>query len=60
VDRIEARLVREPPEGKIATVTLELILGGALDEDQRRRLHEVAARCPVHRTLTEGIRIVDG
>ncbi len=58
LDRIEARLTREPPEGRISTIALDLILGGDLDEEQRRRLHDVAERCPVHRTLTEGTRIV--
>lgn len=32
---------------------------GALSEDQRVRLHEIAQRCPVHRTLTGRIRIDD-
>ncbi len=35
----------------------ELELRGELDETQRQRLLEMAARCPVHRTLTEGVRI---
>lgn len=47
------KLNREPPQGKISAITLELILGGALDEEQKQRLREIAARCPVHRTLTE-------
>jgi putative redox protein len=58
LDRIEAQLVREPPQGNIATITLDLMLGGPLDDEQRQRLHAVAARCPVHRTLTETVRIV--
>ncbi len=36
----------------------EIALGGPLDEDQRRRLLEIAERCPVHRTLTSEIRII--
>ena len=31
---------------------------GALDAEQRRRLMEIADKCPVHRTLTSEIRIV--
>ena len=58
LDRIEARLTRQPAEGKIATITLELILGGDLDAEQTRRLRDIAGRCPVHRTLTETVRIV--
>jgi len=52
------RLEREPPQGKISTIALELILGGDLDEDQRKRLTQIAERCPVHRTLTESVRMV--
>src|SRR3954467_13369697 len=35
--------------------TVELV--GALDETQRTRLHEIADRCPGHRTLGAGVRI---
>jgi putative redox protein len=31
---------------------------GTLDADQRKRLMEIADKCPVHRTLTSEIRIV--
>jgi putative redox protein len=55
--RIEARAHREPPSGKIATIDTELILDGDLDEGQRQKLHEVAARCPVTRTLIDGVSI---
>ena len=55
--RIEARLTREPEQGKISSIALELILGGDLDDEQRARLAQIAERCPVHRTLTEGVRI---
>ena len=30
-----------------------------MDEAQRQRLHDVADRCPVHRTLTKGVVVVD-
>jgi putative redox protein len=33
-------------------------LKGALDDDQRHRLRDVATRCPVARTLARGIDIV--
>jgi uncharacterized OsmC-like protein len=33
----------------------EIHLEGDLDEDQRKRLLEIATRCPVHRTLTSEI-----
>ena len=31
---------------------------GALDAEQRRKLMEIADKCPVHRTLTSEIHIV--
>jgi hypothetical protein len=34
-------------------------LGGALDDDQKKRLLEIADKCPVHRTL-HGARIETG
>jgi len=57
LDRIETRVTRDPGEGKINSIELELLLGGALGEEQRQRLAEIALRCPVHRTLTEGVTI---
>ena len=36
----------------------EVILQGPLDEAQRRRLVEIASKCPVHRTLTGKVVIV--
>jgi putative redox protein len=57
LDRAEVRLTREPGEGKPVSIEMELMLGGDLDEEQRARLREVAARCPVHRTLMDGVRI---
>ena len=50
-------MTRDPGEGKINTIELELLLGGDLTDEQRQRLNEIAARCPVHRTLTEGVKI---
>jgi putative redox protein len=37
------------------TLTLELV--GPLTDEQRTRLHEIAARCPVHQTLTSNVQI---
>lgn len=36
------------------TITLE----GPLDDEQRRKLMEIADKCPVHKSLSEGIEIV--
>ena len=57
LDRIETRLTRDPGEGKINSIDLELFLGGDLTDAQRQRLAEIASRCPIHRTLTESVTI---
>jgi putative redox protein len=38
-------------------IVMAISLIGDLSEDQQRRLLDVAARCPVHRTLTATIQI---
>ena len=57
LDRIETHVRRDPGEGKINSIELELILGGDVSDEQRQRLAEIAGRCPIHRTLTEGVTI---
>lgn len=57
LDRIETRLTRDAGEGKISSIELELLLGGDLSDEQRQRLAEIGARCPIHRSLTEGVTI---
>ena len=50
-----------PPGRTVAgKYQIERVIGieGALDADQRKRLMEIADKCPVHRTLTSEIRIV--
>ena len=49
----------ETKEGKLDQIVREIQLEGNLSEDQRIRLHEIAKKCPVHRTLTSEINIVD-
>jgi putative redox protein len=46
-----------PAGGKPDLFRREIVLEGALSEDQRARLLEIADRCPVHRTLSEGARV---
>ena len=55
VDRIEVRATREPPSGRITNIATELIVGGVLEPDQLKRLHEVASRCPVTQTLANAV-----
>jgi uncharacterized OsmC-like protein/alpha/beta superfamily hydrolase len=48
----------ETKVGKIDRIDREIEVLGALTEEQRLRLLEMADRCPVHRTLTSEIDIV--
>ncbi|GAB3495759.1 OsmC family protein [Spirosoma knui] len=43
------------PVTKRSLFSLQLVLTGDLDADQRARLLEMADRCPIHRTLQEPI-----
>jgi putative redox protein len=47
----------ETREGKIDRIEREITLAGPLDDSQRRRLLEIAEKCPVHRTLHSEIKI---
>jgi putative redox protein len=47
----------ETREGMLDRIERDVELVGDLDEEQRARLMEIAARCPVHRTLTSEIDI---
>jgi len=47
----------ETKEGRIDRIDREVELRGALSEEQRVRLLEIADKCPVHRTLTSEIDI---
>ena len=45
-------------DGKIERITRRISLVGDLSEDERRRLLEIADKCPVHRTLENDPQIV--
>lgn len=45
--------------GFIDRVTTRVRIAGSFDDAQRKRLAEVAARCPVHKTLANGVKIRD-
>jgi putative redox protein len=47
----------ETGEARLDRLDRELTLVGPLDEEQRARLLEIADRCPVHRTLSAGVRV---
>lgn len=58
-DRIHAEDCRDcdTKVGKVDRIRRRLELEGALDEEQRARLVEIADMCPVHRTLTSTITV---
>lgn len=44
---------------KVERIVQEITLEGNLDGDQRARLIEIAGKCPVHRTITGDLEILD-
>jgi putative redox protein len=58
-ERVTAEDQQQTRGGKAMVDRIQqmLRLEGALSDPQRRRLHEIADRCPVHRTLTGDVRI---
>ncbi len=49
----------ERADGWIDQITSQVTIRGTFDEAQRARLTQVAKRCPVHKTLANGVRLVD-
>lgn len=47
----------ETKDGKIDWIKWEIEPAGPLEEEQRRRLLEIADRCPVHRTLESEVLV---
>jgi uncharacterized OsmC-like protein len=47
----------ETKEGMLDRIDVEVGLTGSLSEEQHAKLMEIAAKCPVHRTLTSEINI---
>jgi uncharacterized OsmC-like protein len=57
--RIHARDCEEceTKEGMLDRIDVEIELTGSLSEAQHAKLMEIAAKCPVHRTLTSEINV---
>lgn len=53
---LEVHPVRRPG-APLESARLLLTLKGPLSEEQRRRLLEIAGRCPVHRSFENGVHI---
>jgi uncharacterized OsmC-like protein len=54
-EEIDGELIRK----KVERIVQEIALQGNLDEDQRARLIEIAGKCPVHRTITGDLEILE-
>lgn len=60
----ERLVIEEESEGelrrrKVERITQQITIEGDLDDGQRARLMEIAGKCPVHRTLTGELEIVE-
>jgi putative redox protein len=49
----------ERVDGLIERIESHVTIHGSFDDAQQKRLAQVAARCPVHKTLAHGAHIVD-
>lgn len=61
-DRVDAGDCAEcgdEDRGLIERVRTQVTLHGDFDEAQKKRLEQIAGRCPVHRSLAKGLRIFD-
>lgn len=48
-----------PDKGLIEEITTNVHIVGDFDEAQRKRLAQIAQRCPVHKTLAQGVQFED-
>ena len=61
-ERMHARDCEECEENDnsmLDVIRRYIVIKGDLNDEQRQRLLTIARRCPVHRTLTEGPKIID-
>ncbi len=56
--KVHARDAEGDSKGQVDEFRRVIRLEGPLDAAQRQRLREIADKCPVHRTLTRGARVV--
>ncbi|WP_293577115.1 bifunctional alpha/beta hydrolase/OsmC family protein [Phaeobacter sp.] len=57
-DKVHAQDALPSGPAKIDQFTRVIYLKGPLDDEQRARLLEIADRCPVHRTLEHGAKVM--
>ena len=49
----------ERADGWVERIKSQVTMRGTFDDAQRARLTQVAQRCPVHKTLANGVHLVD-
>lgn len=49
----------ETKEGRVDRIKRRLFFSGNLSDEEKAKLAEVAAKCPVHQTLTHEVKIED-
>jgi len=49
----------EPKSGMLEVIRSQVKIHGSFTDARRKRLAQVAERCPVHKTLTNGVQILD-
>ena len=49
----------ERDTGWVERIRSQVVIRGSFDDSQRARLTQVAQRCPVHKTLANGVQILD-
>jgi putative redox protein len=49
----------ERTDGWLERIQSDVTIRGRFDEAQRKRLAQVAQRCPVHKTLANGVHFED-
>jgi putative redox protein len=49
----------KPETGFIEQIVSQVHIDGDFDESQKKRLAQIATRCPVHKTLANGVEIED-
>jgi len=62
LDRVEVELEHSKEDNeageKVDVFKRSIYIKGELDEEQRGRFLEIANKCPVHRTLEKGSKVV--
>ncbi|SFH48186.1 OsmC family protein [Pedobacter insulae] len=56
--KIELSICPEDEMDKSTTITRNIELEGELDDQQRERLMQIADKCPIHKLLTNPIKIL--